>query len=100
MRCPDCFDMECRERGVFLNWSCNPNDVTLWIEQSDQQASESVNQRAQKGLTFDAEQARKAVEALTPLCCGICRYPVMAVWKYCPGCGVQLIWEGIQNIKK
>ena len=50
--------------------------------------------------TFDAEQVRTEMEALTPLRCGICRYPVMAVWKYCPGCGVQLIWEGMQNIKK
>ena len=50
--------------------------------------------------TFDAEQAREAVEALTPLRCWICRYPVMAAWKYCPGCGMKLIWGVAQNIKK
>ena len=47
--------------------------------------------------TFDAEQAREAVEALTPLRCWICRYPVMAAWKYCPGCGMKLIWDGTRK---
>ena len=67
----------------------------MMTEICDRQAGKT-EQRA----IFDAEQAREAVEALTPLRCGICRYPVMAAWRYCPGCGTQLVWDVARNIKK
>ena len=67
----------------------------MMTEICDQQAGKT-EQRA----IFDAEQAREAMEVLTPLRCGICRYPVMAAWRYCPGCGTQLVWDVARNIKK
>ncbi|OGO69359.1 MAG: hypothetical protein A2Z49_11955 [Chloroflexi bacterium RBG_19FT_COMBO_56_12] len=66
----------------------------------NQRTSEPAVQLVPGERVFDAEQAREAVEALTPLRCWICRYPVMAAWKYCPGCGMKLIWGVAQNIKK
>ena len=47
-----------------------------------------------RGETIANPQAeREVMEDLAIFKCGMCGYPVLPSWKFCPDCGAMLAWK-------